>query len=179
MPQCFPVPSLVPNESSRSFLSVFSLCSYSHINCIHSSFTSVRYCILVRRLEGHGPLELNSGVWPFFYTRHVSRRFQYDLSEKAQRGQIHRFLEKQERWFKDVVIVTAAASISASTEVAIELLRSYISVTRNVLPPCFMPAFGPVLKPDIIGELRDQYSSNDFYLPYHIQVQRSTADKVC
>jgi hypothetical protein len=36
-----------------------------------------------------------------------------------------------------------------------------------------------LLRPDVIAELSWQHGLNDFYMPYQIQVQRATADKVC
>lgn len=84
-------------------------------------------------------------------------------------------LSKQDKLFKDAIITAAA---SASTDVAEELLNYFVHIGNKECFASMLYVCFDLLRPDIIAELSWQHGLNDFYMPYHLQVQRSTADKV-
>jgi clathrin heavy chain len=85
-------------------------------------------------------------------------------------------LSKQDKLFKDAI---NTAATSSSTEVAEDLLNYFVHIGNKECYAAMLYACFDLLRPDVIAELSWQHGLNDFYMPYHLQVQRSTADKVC
>ena len=86
-------------------------------------------------------------------------------------------MSKRDKLYKDAMIT---AAISASTEVAEELLSYFVDIGNK---ECFAPLAllficFDLLRSDIVEELSWQHGLNDFYMPYKIQVQRSLVEKV-
>ena len=73
-------------------------------------------------------------------------------------------------------MVTAATS--ASTEVTEELLSYFVDIGNKECFAAMLYLCFDLLRSDIIEELSWRHGLNDFYMPYKIQVQRSTALKV-
>jgi len=71
------------------------------------------------------------------------------------------------------------ASVSGSIEVAEELISYFVDIGNKecfagLLYICF-----DLLRPDLVEELSWQHGLKDFYMPYQIQIQRCTAERVC
>lgn len=117
---------------------------------------------LAKQLEGHELLEF--------------RRLAAHLYKKNSRWEESINLSKQDKLFKDAVITAAS---SGTTDVAEELLNYFVHIGNKECFAAMLYACFDLLRPDVIAELSWQHGLNDFYMPYHLQVQRSTADKVC
>lgn len=73
-------------------------------------------------------------------------------------------------------MVTAA--VSASTEIAEELLSYFVDIGNKECFAALLYICFDLLRSDVVEELSWQHGLNDFYMPYKIQVQRSLVDKV-
>ena len=104
------------------------------------------------------------------------RRLAAHLYKKNRRWEESIQLSKHDKLFKDAIITAATSS---STEVAEELLGYFVDIGNKECFAAILFVCFDLLRPDIVGELSWQHGLNDFYMPYKIQVQRSTADKVC
>lgn len=71
------------------------------------------------------------------------------------------------------------ASVSASTEVAEELLSYFVDIGNKECFAALLFICFDLLRSDVVEELSWQHGLNDFYMPYRIQVQRSLVEKVC
>jgi hypothetical protein len=74
-------------------------------------------------------------------------------------------------------MLTAAAS--NSTEVAEDLLSYFVHIGNKECYAAMLYICFDLLRPDVVEELSWRHGLNDFLMPYKIQVQRSTTDKVC
>ena len=70
------------------------------------------------------------------------------------------------------------ASVSASTEIAEELLSYFVDIGNKECFAALLFICFDLLRSDIVEELSWQHGLNDFYMPYKIQVQRSLVGKV-
>lgn len=70
------------------------------------------------------------------------------------------------------------ASVSASTEVAEELLSYFVDIGNKECFAALLYICFDLLRSDVVEELSWQHGLNDFYMPYKIQVQRSLVEKV-
>jgi len=70
------------------------------------------------------------------------------------------------------------ASVSASTEVAEELLSYFVDIGNKECFAALLYICFDLLRSDIVEELSWQHGLNDFYMPYKIQGQRSLVEKV-
>jgi clathrin heavy chain len=73
-------------------------------------------------------------------------------------------------------MVTAA--ISASTEVAEELLSYFVDIGNKECFAALLYVCFDLLRSDVVEELSWQHGLNDFYMPYKIQLQRSLVEKL-
>jgi len=126
------------------------------------SFDNFDTIALAKILESHELLEF--------------RRLAAHLYKKNKRWEESIRLSKHDKLFKDAIITAAT---SGSTEVAEELLGYFVDIGNKECFAATLFVCFDLLRPDIVAELSWQYGLNDFYMPYKIQVQRSTADKVC
>lgn len=70
------------------------------------------------------------------------------------------------------------ASVSASTEVAEELLSYFVDIGNKECFAALLYICFDLLRADIVEELSWQHGLNDFFMPYRIQVQRTLVDKI-
>jgi len=70
------------------------------------------------------------------------------------------------------------AAVSASTEVAEELLSYFVDIGNKECFAALLYICFDLLHSDLVEELSWRHGLNDFYMPYRIQVQRSLIDKV-
>ena len=73
-------------------------------------------------------------------------------------------------------MVTAA--VSASTEIAEELLSYFVDIGNKECFAALLYICFDLLRSDVVEELSWQHGLSDFFMPYKIQVQRSLVDKV-
>jgi clathrin heavy chain len=126
------------------------------------SFDNFDTIALAKILESHELLEF--------------RRLAAHLYKKNKRWEESIQLSKHDKLFKDAIITAAT---SGSTEVAEDLLGYFVDIGNKECFAATLFVCFDLLRPDIVAELSWQHGLNDFYMPYKIQVQRSTADKVC
>ena len=95
-------------------------------------------------------------------------------SQKNSRWEESISLSKQDKLYKDAMVT---AAVSASTEVAEELLSYFVDIGNK---ECFAASFicFDLLRSGVVEELSWQHGLHDFYMPYKIQVQRSLVEKV-
>ena len=77
--------------------------------------------------------------------------------------------------YKDAMVT---AAVSASTEIAEELLSYFVDIGNKECFAALLYICFDLLRSDVVEELSWQHGLNDFYMPYKIQVQRSLVDKV-
>lgn len=77
--------------------------------------------------------------------------------------------------YKDAIVT---ASVSASQEVAEELLSYFVHIGNKECFAATLYICFDLLRSDIVEELSWQHGLNDFFMPYRIQVQRSLVEKV-
>jgi clathrin heavy chain len=70
------------------------------------------------------------------------------------------------------------ASFSGSTEVAEELLSYFVDIGNKECFGALLYICFDLLHPDLVEELSWQHGLNDFYMPYKIQIERSTMERV-
>lgn len=70
------------------------------------------------------------------------------------------------------------AAVSASIEVAEELLSYFVDIGNKECFAALLFFCFDLLRSDVVEELSWQHGLNDFYMPYKIQVQRSLVEKV-
>lgn len=126
------------------------------------SFDNFDTIALAKILESHELLEF--------------RRLAAHLYKKNNRWEESIQLSKHDKLFRDAIITAAASN---STEVAEEILGYFVDIGNKECFAATLFVCFDLLRPDIVAELSWQHGLNDFYMPYKIQVQRSTADKVC
>ena len=125
------------------------------------SFDNFNNINLAKRLEKHELLEF--------------RRLAAHLYKKNGRWEESISLSKQDKLYKDAMIT---ASVSASTEVAEELLSYFVDIGNKECFAALLYICFDLLRSDVVEELSWQHGLNDFYMPYKIQVQRSLVEKV-
>lgn len=79
-------------------------------------------------------------------------------------------MSKQNKLDKDAMIT---AAVSASTEVAEELLSYFVDIGNKECFAALLFICFDFLRSDVVEELSWQHGLNDFYMPFKIQVQRS------
>jgi clathrin heavy chain len=126
------------------------------------SFDNFDTIALAKTLESHELLEF--------------RRLAAHLYKKNAKWEESIQLSKHDKLFKDAIITAAT---SGSTEVAEDLLGYFVDIGNKECFAATLFVCFDLLRPDIVAELSWQHGLNDFYMPYKIQVQRSSADKVC
>lgn len=126
------------------------------------SFDNFDTIALAKILESHELLEF--------------RRLAAHLYKKNKRWEESIQLSKHDKLFRDAIITAATSN---STEVAEEILGYFVDIGNKECFAATLFVCFDLLRPDIVAELSWQHGLNDFYMPYKIQVQRSTADKVC
>ena len=84
-------------------------------------------------------------------------------------------LSKQDKLYKDTMVTAAT---SASTEVAEDLLTYFVDIGNKECFAAMLYICFDLLREDVVEELSWLHGLNDFYMPYKIQLQRSTALKV-
>jgi clathrin heavy chain len=77
---------------------------------------------------------------------------------------------KQDKLYEDTIIT---AAVSASTEVAEELLSYFVDIGNKECFASLLFICFDLPQPDVVEELSWQHGLNNFYMPYKIQVQRS------
>ena len=125
------------------------------------SFDNFNTTNLARRLEASELLEF--------------RRLAAHLYKKTKRWEESISLSKRDKLFKDAIIT---AGVSASVEVAEELLSYFVDIGNKECFAATLYLCFDLLRPDIISELSWQHGLNDFYMPYNIQSQRRTLERV-
>ena len=70
------------------------------------------------------------------------------------------------------------ASVSASTEIAEELLSYFVVIGNKECFAALLYICFDLLRSDVVEELSWQHGLNDFYMPYRIQHQRTLVDKL-
>ncbi|CCO28495.1 putative clathrin heavy chain [Rhizoctonia solani AG-1 IB] len=95
--------------------------------------------------------------------------------QKNKRWEESLSLSKQDKLYKDAI---QTASISGSTEVAEELISYFVDIGNKECFAAMLYACFDLLRPDIIMELSWHNGLNDFYVPYQIQIQRQTLEKI-
>jgi clathrin heavy chain len=73
-------------------------------------------------------------------------------------------------------MITAAAS--SSTEVSEELLSYFVDIGNKECFAAILYICFDLLRSDVVEELSWQHGLQDFYMPYKIQIQRSSVDRV-
>lgn len=94
--------------------------------------------------------------------------------QKNSRWEESLSLSKQDKLYKDAI---QTAAVSASTEVAEELLSYFVDIGNKECFAAMLYACFDLLRPDVVMELSWHHALNDFYLPYQIQIQRRTLEK--
>ncbi len=84
-------------------------------------------------------------------------------------------LSKADKLFKDAMITSAT---SGTTEVAEGLLTYFVDIGNRECFASMLYLCFDLLRPDVVEELSWQHGLNDFYMPYRIQAQRITREKV-
>jgi clathrin heavy chain len=84
-------------------------------------------------------------------------------------------LSKQDKLYKDAI---QTAAVSSTTEVAEELLSYFVDIGNKECFAAMLYACFDLLRPDVVMELSWHNALNDFYVPYQIQIQRQTLEKV-
>jgi clathrin heavy chain len=84
-------------------------------------------------------------------------------------------LSKQDKLYKDAIITAAT---SGSTDVAEDLLSYFVVIGNRECFAALLYVCFDLLRPDIVEELSWQHGLNDFYMPYKIQVSRTTREKL-
>jgi len=125
------------------------------------SFDNFNNISLAKRLERHELLEF--------------RRLAAHLYKKNSRWEESISLSKQDKLYKDAMIT---AAVSASTEVAEELLSYFVDIGNKECFAALLFVCFDLLRSDVVEELSWQHGLNDFYMPYKIQVQRSLVEKL-
>jgi len=116
---------------------------------------------LARRLEKHELLEF--------------RRLAAHLYKKNGRWEESISLSKHDKLYKDAMVT---ASVSASTEIAEELLSYFVDIGNKECFAALLYICFDLLRSDVVEELSWQHGLNDFYMPYKIQQQRTLVDKL-
>jgi len=125
------------------------------------SFDNFNNISLAKRLERHELLEF--------------RRLAAHLYKKNSRWEESISLSKQDKLYKDSMIT---AAVSASTEVAEELLSYFVDIGNKECFAALLFICFDLLRSDVVEEMSWQHGLNDFYMPYKIQVQRSLVEKL-
>ncbi|QRV88920.1 Clathrin [Ceratobasidium sp. AG-Ba] len=125
------------------------------------SFDNFNTIGLARKLEQHELLEF--------------RRLAAHLYKKNSRWEESISLSKQDKLYKDAI---QTASVSGSTDVAEELLSYFVDIGNKECFAAMLYACFDLLRPDVVMELSWHHGLNDFYVPYQIQIQRQTLEKV-
>jgi clathrin heavy chain len=84
-------------------------------------------------------------------------------------------LSKHDKLYKDAMVT---ASVSASTEIAEELLSYFVDIGNKECFAALLYICFDLLRSDVVEELSWQHGLNDFYMPYKIQQQRTLVDKL-
>ncbi|KAI0285915.1 clathrin heavy chain 1 [Russula aff. rugulosa BPL654] len=125
------------------------------------SFDNFDNTSLARRLEKHELLEF--------------RRLAAHLYKKNGRWEESISLSKQDKLYKDAMVT---ASVSASTEIAEELLSYFVVIGNKECFAALLYICFDLLRSDVVEELSWQHGLNDFYMPYKIQHQRTLVEKL-
>ena len=83
-------------------------------------------------------------------------------------------LSKQDKLYKDAMVT---AAVSGSTEVAEELLSYFVDIGNKECFAALLYICFDLLRSDIVEELSWQHGLHDFYMPYKIQIQRSSVER--
>ncbi|QRW17148.1 Clathrin [Rhizoctonia solani] len=124
-------------------------------------FDNFNTMALARKLEQHELLEF--------------RRLAAHLYKKNKRWEESLSLSKQDKLYKDAI---QTASVSGSTEVAEDLISYFVDIGNKECFAAMLYACFDLLRPDIVMELSWHNGLNDFYVPYQIQIQRQTLEKI-
>ena len=84
-------------------------------------------------------------------------------------------MSKQDKLYKDAMIT---AAVSGSPEVAEELLSYFVDIGNKECFAAMLYICFDLLHPDLVEELSWQHGLNDFFMPFRIQLQRSTMERV-
>ena len=84
-------------------------------------------------------------------------------------------MSKQDKLYKDAMIT---AAVSGSPEVAEELLSYFVDIGNKECFAAMLYVCFDLLHPDLVEELSWQHGLNDFFMPFRIQLQRSTMERV-
>jgi clathrin heavy chain len=84
-------------------------------------------------------------------------------------------MSKQDKLYKDAIIT---AAVSGSNEVAEELLSYFVDIGNKECFTAMLYICFDLLRPDLVEELSWQHGLNDFFMPFRIQLQRCTMDRV-
>ena len=143
------------------------------------SFDNFNNISLAKRLERHELLEFRRLAAHLYKVRTsgICRIYLLlILPQKNSRWEESISLSKQDKLYKDAMIT---AAVSASTEVAEELLSYFVDIGNKECFAALLFVCFDLLRSDVVEELSWQHGLNDFYMPYKIQVQRSLVEKVC
>lgn len=145
------------------------------------SFDNFDNIALARRLERHELLEfrrLAAHLYkvPCLSTLGRESKLIFMVLQKNKRWEESISLSKQDKLYKDAMVT---ASVSASTEVAEELISYFVDIGNKECFAALLFICFDLLRSDVVEELSWQHGLNDFYMPYKIQSQRSLVEKVC
>ncbi|KAG8915959.1 hypothetical protein FRC02_004302, partial [Tulasnella sp. 418] len=103
------------------------------------------------------------------------RRLAAHLYKKNAKWDESLSLSKQDKLFKDAIVT---ASVSASTEVAEDLLSYFVDIGNKECFAAMLYVCFDLIRSDVVMELSWQHGLNDFYMPYKIQRERSLVAKL-
>jgi clathrin heavy chain len=144
------------------------------------SFDNFDNTSLARRLEKHELLEFRRLAAHLYKVRSgnsidgVKLMF-ISSPQKNGRWEESISLSKQDKLYKDAMVT---ASVSASTEIAEELLSYFVVIGNKECFAALLYICFDLLRSDVVEELSWQHGLNDFYMPYKIQHQRTLVDKL-
>ncbi|KIY69192.1 clathrin heavy chain 1, partial [Cylindrobasidium torrendii FP15055 ss-10] len=125
------------------------------------SFDNFNNIGLAKQLEKHDLLEF--------------RRLAAHLYKKNGRWDESIALSKQDKLYKDAMVTAATSS---ATEVAEDLLSYFVDIGNRECFAAMLFICFDLLRSDMVEELSWLHGLNDFFMPYKIQRQRTTVEKL-
>ncbi|KAL1731173.1 hypothetical protein EV714DRAFT_249463 [Schizophyllum commune] len=125
------------------------------------SFDNFDSISLAKRLENHDLLEF--------------RRLAAHLYKKNSRWEESISLSKHDKLYKDAIVT---ASVSASTEVAEELMSYFVDIGNKECFAAMLFVCFDLIREDVVEELSWRFGLADFEMPYKIQLKRTMTEKI-
>ena len=143
------------------------------------SFDNFDNTSLARRLEKHELLEFRRLAAHLYKVRSLKPidGVLVDILRPQKNGRWEESisLSKQDKLYKDAMVT---ASVSASTEIAEELLSYFVDIGNKECFAALLYICFDLLRSDVVEELSWRYGLNDYYMPYKVQHQRTLVDKL-